>query len=1587
VYVLDRSDSGNEDAAAAGDLDVVSEITIVAEGQGASVVEAAPDFANRLFHVLDQGSLTLEGVTLRNAQTADQGAGVYNAASLTLRAVTITGNRGEGEGAAVYNASGGVLTVTNSTISGNQSQSSAGGIYDAGASAAISFVTLVNNEAPIGAGLAGPGEALLVANSILLGNLSTDETTDCFLSAGSSGGFNLLADGTECPTVESDRLVDPALLFSDVLAPLALNDGTSETHALLPGSPAIDLGPATECSQPFDQRGVARPGGAACDAGSYEDPDPVQVGPVFTVNTGTDQDDGVCSFNHCTLREAITAANARPNNAASADQIEFSLPVLNDVAEVIRPASALPTVLDPVSIDGASQPTGEVIVDGSGIVADGLRIESGSTSVSDLSIVNFGSSGIVLATQGANELRSNQLASNGGSGVLIESGDGNLIAANTINGNGGAGVRIPTGVANTISGNAIYANEGLGIDLGEQGPSENDVGDSDMGANDLLNAPVVFRPYLSDGLLFVDGRLNAVPNSEFEIQFYLNNTCDPSGKGEGEHFIDTEASPVVITTDASGDAFFYGVELGSVEQGGVILTATSTDASGSTSEFSGCAIVGAGNDSWPRALRIINLEALNSEVEVDQFIDRQGQSRWFKISIEPNSKVTVTLTNLAANYDLFIYKDIAAAYLRMLEAETPTDLVELNAEFAPDVFTPDVFTPDVFTPDVFTPDVFTPDVFTPDVFTPDVFTPDVFTPDVFTPDVFTPDVFTPDVFTPDVFTPDVFTPDVFTPDVFTPDPSAFAAAQRSTLIGVSAFGGMTSEGIRLNTWNNDGDFYIRVRGRNGAFNLNQPFTLTAAVQSQLCTGIAEPGVQSSFTVPGTAYRTLILADFERMALSDNERLELLDKVNNFANRAEVNGLVVDLSGQGFEGVQAAHVQADNKPACPPAKNIVATEIKEIVDRVWAQNPDLEYVVIMGNDDVIPFYRYPDQAGLANEVNYVPPVKDSTSSQASLKLSYVLGQDEYGSSRTLSWKYGSLPIPDLSVGRLVEDYVEISAVLDAYLATPDGVITPGSSLVTGYDFLEDAANAVEFELSSGVNVPAETLITPREISPQDPSSWTADQLRTLLYADRYDLIFLAGHFSASSALAADYSTRLLTSDITAMSPEQWSNVVVFSAGCHSGYNIVNEHGVPGVTREPDWAQAFNSLGATLIGGTGYQYGDTDIIEYSERLYQLFSQELRRGSGPVSIGEALTRAKQAYLAETPQLRPLHEKAVLEATIFGLPMLSFDMPGARLPVEANPGNISTASFSQNPGAQLGLEYADLSINPELSLHSRTLNELSLSGGQYTVEYLVGKDGFVSNTAEPALPLHQVSVGSLDKVLRGVAFRGGVYDETGSLIPFVGSATTELRGAHAPFLSDVFYPIVPWSVNYFDALGEDGDTTLNVYPAQFKSDGSLTDTGFFRVYSQMDFRLYYSSRLKQLEQDGDNRPGLASAPAFTRIQASTEGTEVNFNLSVVGDPSAGIQQVWVVYTSVGGAFDGEWLPLDLEQDPVDSTRWTGSLDLQGTLSENLRYMVYAVNGVGMVSSDFNFGQYFTPDVDPALGGGTETDVFLSGETSGKYA
>ncbi len=107
------------------------------------------------------------------------------------------------------------------------------------------------------------GGAIDLKDTIVANNPS-EETA--FLSALFSLGNNLDGDGTcnLAPGLGDLVSTDPRL------GPLADNGGPTETHALLAGSPAIDAG-SDDCPPPAtDQRGVARPDGAACDIGAFE---------------------------------------------------------------------------------------------------------------------------------------------------------------------------------------------------------------------------------------------------------------------------------------------------------------------------------------------------------------------------------------------------------------------------------------------------------------------------------------------------------------------------------------------------------------------------------------------------------------------------------------------------------------------------------------------------------------------------------------------------------------------------------------------------------------------------------------------------------------------------------------------------------------------------------------------------------------------------------------------------------------------------------------------------------------------------------------------------------------------------------------------------------------------------------------------------------------------------------------------------------------------------------------------------------------------------------------------------------------------
>jgi hypothetical protein len=79
----------------------------------------------------------------------------------------------------------------------------------------------------------------------------------------------------------------------------------------------------------------------------------------------------------------------------------------------------------------------------------------------------------------------------------------------------------------------------------------------------------------------VRGKLHSAPNTTFTLDFYASATADPSGFGEGQRYLGS----VVVTTDANGNAQFQ-VVLSAATTGGEVISATATDPTGDTSEFS-----------------------------------------------------------------------------------------------------------------------------------------------------------------------------------------------------------------------------------------------------------------------------------------------------------------------------------------------------------------------------------------------------------------------------------------------------------------------------------------------------------------------------------------------------------------------------------------------------------------------------------------------------------------------------------------------------------------------------------------------------------------------------------------------------------------------------------------------------------------------------------------------------------------------------------------------------------------------------------------------------------------------------------------
>ncbi|MGQ9876507.1 MAG: peptidase, partial [Chloroflexus sp.] len=332
-------------------------------------------------------------------------------------------------------------------------------------------------------------------------------------------------------------------------------------------------------------------------------------------------------------------------------------------------------------------------------------------------------------------------------------------------------------------------------------------------------------------------------------------------------------------------------------------------------------------------------------------------------------------------------------------------------------------------------------------------------------------------------------------------------------------------------------------------------------------------------------------------------------------------------------------------------------------------PNVRNIVLIGGDEIIPFFRLPDLTTIANEADYLDYLKTidpNTNGESLISLNSPLGaalrnrmllsDNPYGTDRPYRFYGFPLFVPRLAVGRIVERPSEIADFLrrnvpaegETNMYLRESFDYSPSLSITGYDFLIDGANAISRTLQQATSV----SITKRVLNnntwnrAQFEAEWLEQPLDTpgfftstlQVFSHTYTLVSsLNAHFDHWQLIPAVSSggdqnfpaERILAVSVNdsqmcnfsyyyndpSFCPGFFYNTLYYSVGCHSGYNVPNLAIDQSLGQRinfyaADFAQAFNRHAGNWIGNTGYGYGTLDGVDYSERLAALLTQELVR-----------------------------------------------------------------------------------------------------------------------------------------------------------------------------------------------------------------------------------------------------------------------------------------------------------------------------------------------------------------------------------------
>ncbi|MEX2211078.1 MAG: ABC transporter substrate-binding protein, partial [Gaiellaceae bacterium] len=726
-----------------------------------------------------------------------------------------------------------------------------------------------------------------------------------------------------------------------------------------------------------------------------------------------------------------------------------------------------------------------------------------------------------------------------------------------------------------------------------------------------------------------------------------------------------------------------------------------------------------------------------------------------------------------------------------------------------------------------------------------------------------------------------------------------------------------------------GPLKIVVAGYNGAYSAD-PYTLRVKVIAPPVLPGCDPRAFSFTGTTGTL-PVGVPSGTKALFLINRSSLEktygaaavgtLRTKLAEVAGRPEVLGQVVEIDGDA--GVRAAKTAWDADPCSIQKANDYVKEINELLAGYRAALAGLESITIVGSDEQIAMARVPDLVADTNESTAAPDLAFTTvggtksnALYAALATGHVLTDAAYGASTKIAFLGRELYLEEDAVGRLVETPAEITAVLQQYVDS-QGLLDLQSAFTTGYDFMQDGAQEIDDAFGDVVGAAnADSAISnlwgPSTLSGRLSGAVAGpDLFAPNAHMNHYQLL------PATSALSDLLSTALLP---PASGPPQFPGAVILTIGCHAGLNVSNTlpaGGTPGALR--DWAQGFlQNRTAVYVANTGYGYGHYEAVALSERLFALLAQNL---AGSATLGEAWVDAKQEYFATMGAYDVYDEKALIEATFYGLPFWRLDS-GTVASLASDGGSAASApSLALDPLGS-GLQVASHSTTPVL-----TRNDVPGRGSYWTPP-----DGDVEfhhrRSLQPRLTFPFETAGPLSA--HGVRLRALSTGDVTGVDPLYGNATIANSDREPePNIVDTFWPASPISLHRLPG----GDARVVFVAGQSRPDDVQ------RLFTHAAFDVLYSSSSDRTP------PEIVGAGAVF-------GASATFWVQTRGGAVRG----FVLYTTGASA----WTFLQLQ--PVAGTPGLFSATAPGVSGSDVEFAAGVEDGAGNVGYIFNKGALLTP-------------------------